>query len=73
MKGQGANDLIVDPEFTDLAGNDFSLAAGSPGIHAGIDAGLRFTQDMAGLNCPRGIHPNLGCYETDLLSRVTPA
>lgn len=51
-------DITTDPRFTNFAGADFSLLAGSPCIHAGIDAGI--TTDVAGhrVSSP----PDIGAY-----------
>jgi len=58
--GAGANDIEEDSQFTDLAGDDFTLQSGSPCIGAGDPASTTVT-DLAGneFDSP----PSQGAYE----------
>ena len=49
----GGNDVNDDPEFTDRAGDDFTLQSTSPCIDVGTDVGLEY----------EGTAPDLGAYE----------
>lgn len=56
---QDANSVNNDPLFTDLAGLDFTLQAGSPSKDTGVDVSL--IRDILG-NPIVGL-PDMGCYE----------
>jgi len=58
----------TDPEFTDAAGDDFTIANTSPCINAGVDVGL--TSDYAGNTVPIGT-TDIGCYETESAQEET--
>lgn len=53
----GAGDVTSDPLFTDEAGHDYTLQAGSPCIDAGVDVGLWYD----------GSAPDMGAFEYTLL------
>jgi hypothetical protein len=59
----GANDVVTaaDPGFTNMAGNDYSLAAGSSLIDVGFDTGDG--TDFAGNATPTGAGADIGAYE----------
>jgi parallel beta-helix repeat protein len=50
-----AKAIVADPQFVNAGANDFSLAASSPAIEAGINVGLAH----------RGSAPDLGAFEHD--------
>lgn len=47
FEGKGVHDLSADPLFTDFAGGNYTLQAGSPAKNAGVDVGY-------------GVSPNIG-------------
>lgn len=63
----GEGNLAGPPVFSDDAGHDYWLAAGSPGIDAGVDVGMR--DDLDGIPRPldgdgvSGPAPDMGAYE----------
>jgi hypothetical protein len=57
----GRHDIQADPLFTDPAGDDFHLRAGSPCIDAGTDAGVM--SDINGDPRPVGAGYDIGVYE----------
>ena len=62
IEGQEANSPgAVDPLFTDIVTNDFTLQSGSKTIDAGINAGL--LQDHDGTAVPQGFEVDLGAHE----------
>lgn len=62
-----AADVLTDPQFTNVAGNDFTLKAISPAINKGIVITLPgstvplFTTDFTGK--ARGTSPDMGAFE----------
>jgi len=58
----GSNSLIGDPLFIDVAGGDFHLGEGSPGVDTGLDLGILV--DLDGNARPLGSKPDRGAYET---------
>jgi len=59
--GGDANSQNTSAAFTDTAGGDYSLAAGSPGRDQGTSVGVTGTYD--GGTRPQGGAPDMGCYE----------
>jgi hypothetical protein len=57
----GAHSITGDPLFTNAAGSDFTLQAGSPCLNAGVDLG--YAQDYARNPVPFGAAPDIGAYE----------
>ena len=71
---QGANDLIIDPQFmnlsTDVLLGNFNLKSTSPAIDQGNNTAGFFSQkDILGIARPQGTKPDRGAYEFN----VTPA
>jgi len=60
-RGYGEHDITAEPQFVDPDHGDFRLKAGSPGIDAGCDAGLK--TDLPGNPRPQGAAYDIGCYE----------
>jgi hypothetical protein len=58
----GGNQFGVDPQFTDPAGGDFHLLAGSPAVDAGTDAYGFSTSDIEG-EARSSSTINLGAFE----------
>lgn len=56
------NNIAGDPLFTDAAGSDFSLLAGSPAIDAGTSEGAPDI-DILGVTRPQGTGVDIGAYE----------
>jgi hypothetical protein len=56
------NNVAGDPLFTDAAGSDFSLQAGSPAIDAGTSEGAPDI-DILGVTRPQGTGIDIGAYE----------
>lgn len=56
------NNVAGDPLFTDAAGSDFSLQAGSPAIDAGTSDGAPDV-DILGVARPQGTGIDIGAYE----------
>ncbi len=56
-----ANSQNANAAFTNAAGGDYSLAAGSPGRDQGTNLGVTGTYD--GGTRPQGGAPDMGCYE----------
>ena len=63
----GANLVGVDPRFVDDAGDNFNLAAGSPGIDAGenFPPGGLWGTDFTGAPRVQGSRVDIGAYETE--------
>jgi len=65
---QGANDVVVDPQFvnltTDFSLGDFNLKSTSPAIDKGLNTvGLYSKKDIKGVARPQGLKPDIGAYE----------
>ena len=60
--GYDAHGVNADPQFTDAAGNDHALAAGSPAIDAG-QAYAESTTDFQGAARPQGAGYDIGAFE----------
>lgn len=52
---------LLDPGFTNMAGNDYSLLTGCLAIDAGCDVGV--TEDIDGIQRPQGVGYDIGAYE----------
>lgn len=62
FSGQGANDLTTQPLFANIATDDYSLTAGSPGLDDGLNSvGVTGTYD--GASRPQGGGYDRGCFE----------
>jgi len=59
--GQDSSSIALDPEFKNVANNDFSLNEGSPCIDAGVDVIL--SEDYTGTPVPQGPKVDIGAYE----------
>jgi hypothetical protein len=57
----GEKEIIADPAFVDLAGQNFELRASSPAINAGQTLG--HARDFEGNSIPIGPAPDLGAFE----------
>ena len=57
----GLHNLNANPQFVNPATGDYHLAAGSPAIDAGTDAGV--TADIDGVARPQGKGYDMGAYE----------
>ena len=59
-----ADDIIIDPLFTDTLNNNFTLLANSPAINAGSNlSGTYSAADILGVARPVGALPEIGAYE----------
>lgn len=61
-RGYGAHDQVAEPRFVDAANHDYRLAAGSPGIDAGMEL-PDVTIDLNGVRRPQGAAYDIGAYE----------
>jgi hypothetical protein len=67
--GAGPSDITgQEPVFVDASAHNYKLAAGSPGIDAGVSAGV--TKDKNGTVRPQGSAVDIGAYE--FASSVVP-
>lgn len=57
----GANSVLLDPAFVDVAGDDYTLSAGSPAIDAGTDLGV--DRNGAAVGSFNGAAPDIGALE----------
>jgi len=69
LGGATSNNLLTNPLFTNAAGNDFTLQAGSPAINQGtasITIGVTIPACSGGVttNCYNGAAPDIGALET---------
>jgi len=54
----------LDPQFADVANNDFQLTAASPALNAGsTQPGQYAPKDILGVNRPQGAGVDIGAYE----------
>lgn len=58
-----SNNLGTDPNFTDEASDDYTLAAGSAAIDTGYNMAAYYTEDLVGTTRPQGSTFDIGCYE----------
>jgi hypothetical protein len=57
----GSHEILADPQFVNLAGQDFHLRSSSPAIDAGVNLG--YTLDFDKQSVPIGLAPEMGAYE----------
>ena len=61
--GFDAHGKNSDPKFTSINNKEFSLQETSPGVDAGLAAGLPFNVDIMGVSRPQGQNYDMGAYE----------